>query len=474
LIFLPITFIVYFALHYAKKDTLAKIWLVGASLFFYSFWNIRYLPLILVSTLVNFIVGTYLANSESQTVKKRKSILAIGVIFNVALLGYYKYTDFFLSTINTLFDQNLGLLHLALPLAISFFTFEQIIYLVDSYRGETKEYDLLDYSLFVTFFPKLIAGPIVFHNEMIPQFKSDEKKAINWQNISLGLFIFGVGLFKKVMIADTFSIWANNGYNHAFDLNFVESWITSLSYTFQLYFDFSGYCDMATGAALLLNINLHINFNSPYKALNIQDFWRRWHITLGRFLTRYLYFPLGGNRKGRMRTYINIMIIFLVSGFWHGAGWTFIFWGFLHGVASVIYRWWKERGYKMPKFLAWFITFQFVNMAWVFFRAENFAQALAVLQSMVGINSLELPTRLARVVEPILHVNLMPDGPWLFTYSSVLLIVIALVVVVFRKNSFEMMEFFKPNTYHLTFMLIITIVSILQLGKVSEFLYFNF
>ncbi|WP_336990183.1 MBOAT family O-acyltransferase [Bacillus infantis] len=470
--FLPIAFLGYFFLHYMKQGTAAKLWIVAASLFFYAWWNISYLPLILISMLVNFAIGTCLGGMEE--IKKRKIVLTLGIVFNAGLLGYFKYTDFFLSSLNTFAGDAFPLLHLALPLAISFFTFQQIAYLVDSYRYETKGYKLHEYMVFVSFFPQLIAGPIVHHSEMMSEFHKEGSGRLQAKNIALGLFIFGIGLFKKVMIADSFSVWANDGYSRIAELNFAESWIVSLSYTFQLYFDFSGYCDMAAGAALLFNIRLPINFNSPYKSLNIQDFWRRWHMTLGRFLTHYIYFPLGGNRKGPFRTYINIMIIFLVSGFWHGAGWTFIFWGFLHGAASVVYRWWSRKGFKMPAIIAWFITFNFVNMAWVFFRAESFAQAVLMLKIMFGFINFELPTRAAAVLEPLTGLNLMPDRAMFYTLPSIIMIILALFIVTLRHNSFEMMHRFKPSAFNMVFLAIISIVSILQLGKISEFLYFNF
>ncbi|MFC0187325.1 MBOAT family O-acyltransferase [Fictibacillus aquaticus] len=470
--FLPAVLIGYFLLNYAKQDTAAKIWLVAASLYFYSFWNFNYLYLILASILVNYAIGTYLSNASNLRVKK--PVLTVGIVLNVLLLGYYKYTDFFLETINGFVENDYSLLGLMLPLAISFFTFQQIAYLVDSYRMETKGYKIHDYMLFVIFFPQLIAGPIVHHREVMSQFQDSDNRRISMKHISLGLFIFGVGLFKKVMIADTFAVWANDGYARAADLYFVESWIASLSYTFQLYFDFSGYCDMAMGAALLFNIRLPLNFNSPYKALNIQDFWRRWHITLSRFLTEYIYKPLGGNRISPSRTYINIFIIFMISGFWHGAGWTFIIWGALHGVASVIYRWWSRRGYSMPKILGWFITFQFVNMAWVFFRAESVGQALTMLKIMFGFENFILPARVAAVVEQFSGVLLFPERASFYTSMSVGLIVIALAAVIWRPNSFQMMERFKPDGFRLMFILVLFFVSVLQLGKVTEFLYFNF
>ncbi|MDF2857299.1 MAG: acetyltransferase, partial [Neobacillus sp.] len=307
LVFFPIVFAGYFLLLKLKNKSIAKIFFVLANLYFYSFWNIKYLPIILGSIAINFTMATILNKLENPRVKR--VFLTIGIIFNIGLLGYYKYFDFFITNINTVFSANLSLLNLALPLAISFFTFQQIAYLVDTYREGTKEYTLLDYAFFVTFFPHLIAGPIVHHREIIDQLRDGSNYKIKTDNLSSGLYIFAIGLFKKVIIADTFAQWANLGYNNIGSLSLFDSWITTLAYTFQLYFDFSGYCDMAIGLGLLFNIKLPINFNSPYKALDIQDFWRRWHMTLGRFFTHYLYIPLGGSRKGDARTYFNTFFI---------------------------------------------------------------------------------------------------------------------------------------------------------------------
>lgn len=380
--FLPFTFFVYFYLLNRRLITGAKGFLVFASLFFYSWWNIAYLPLILSSMLFNYIIGNSLNDNFHKVKVGKKALLGFGVFANLALLGYFKYSDFFLENLNLACESDFELLHLALPLAISFFTFQQIAYLVDSYRAETKEYDFLNYALFVTFFPQLIAGPIVHHSEMMPQFASRWNLAKNYKNIATGLFIFSIGLFKKVVIADYFATFATNGFDKAVTLNMLEAWATSLSYTFQLYFDFSGYTDMAIGAALLFNIKLPINFNSPYKATDIQDFWRRWHITLSRFLRDYIYIPLGGNRHGNFRTYNNLMATFILGGIWHGAGWTFVFWGFLHGAALVIHRVWSGFDIHMPKVLAWFITFNFINIAWLFFRAKEWDDAIKVLSAM--------------------------------------------------------------------------------------------
>ncbi|MDN5089969.1 MBOAT family O-acyltransferase, partial [Aliarcobacter butzleri] len=311
--------------------------------------------------------------------------------FNLGLLGYFKYTDFFLDNFNGIFGTNIPLPHIILPLGISFFTFTQIAFLVDAYKQEAKEYSLINYMLFVTYFPHLLAGPILHHKEMMPQFASKYNWVKNYRNIALGLFIFSIGLFKKVVIADTFAIWANAGFDTATTLNLIEAWATSLSYTFQLYFDFSGYTDMAIGISLMFNIKLPINFNSPYKALSIQDFWRRWHMTLSRFLRDYLYIPLGGNRKGNIRTYVNLITTFLLGGLWHGAGWTFIIWGLLHGIALAIHRLWQSLGFRMNKILAWFITFNFINITWIFFRAKDFESAMKVLGSMFSFDNVVLP-----------------------------------------------------------------------------------
>ncbi|MGD6778544.1 MBOAT family O-acyltransferase [Sutcliffiella horikoshii] len=477
-VFLPIAFIVYFLLNKAKLLTIAKVWLVLFSLFFYSWWNISYLPLIIISMIFNYWIGKKLGDSR-KVLFSRKTVLTIGITFNVGLLGYYKYSDFFIENINYIFSTNIALLNLILPLAISFFTFQQIAYLVDAYRNETKEFDFLNYALFVSFFPQLIAGPIVHHKEMMPQFANNRKKLINYRNIAVGIFIFAIGLVKKVGIADTFSVWATQGFSHTEKLTLLDGWIASLSYTFQLYFDFSGYTDMAIGIALLFNIVLPTNFNSPYKALNIQDFWKRWHMTLGRFLTTYLYIPLGGNRKGKTRTYINLFLVFLISGFWHGAGWTFIFWGVLHGVAMVINRFWQALNIKLNKILAWLITFNFVNIAWVFFRAESFTDATNVLKAMLGFNGIILPdiagleSRLSFLTNYGLQFEEMIINNEVITQSVMFIIVFGLVCVLV-KNTMELKNANILNWKYVGFTAAVLTYAILNLTKISEFLYFNF
>ena len=473
--FLPITFFIYFLLNKKHMTEASKGFLVFASLFFYSWWNIIYLPLILVSMLFNYTIGRELSqHGEKNRRYSPNNLLAVGVVFNLALLGYFKYSDFFIVNVNSILNADIQLLHLALPLAISFYTFQQIAYLVDSYRRETKEYDFLNYAVFVTFFPQLIAGPIVHHSEMMPQFVKLKNKVKNYHNIALGLFIFSLGLFKKVAIADTFAIWATKGFDVSKELNMIEAWITSLSYTFQLYFDFSGYTDMAIGIALLFNIKLPINFFSPYKATSIQDFWRRWHITLSRFLKDYIYIPLGGNRKGGMRTYSNLFVTFVLGGIWHGAGWTFLFWGILHGMAIVIHRVWQKLGYKMNIVIAWFITFNFINIAWVFFRATSFDSAMKVLKGMF-MGSLVIPPSLAKYFEFLGEAITLGKWSKLYQYDTYvgLWLIVAFVIVLLFSNSMQLMKKFKTNFFYLG-LTILFFLSIFLLHRKSEFIYFNF
>ena len=482
--FLPITFFIYFYLNSKRLTVASKGFLVFASLFFYSWWNIAYLPLILISMLFNYVVGNSLAKSSDENKKglnksfSKKSILIFGIIANLSLLGYFKYADFFIENFNLVASSNVNLLNLVLPLAISFFTFQQIAYLVDSYRGETKEYDFLNYALFVTFFPQLIAGPIVHHKEMMPQFASTWNMVKNYKNIALGLFIFSIGLFKKVVIADTFATWATAGFDNAQTLNLIEAWATSLSYTFQLYFDFSGYTDMAIGIALLFNIKLPINFNSPYKATNIQDFWRRWHITLSRFLRDYVYIPLGGNKISSFRTYSNLLATFVIGGLWHGAGWTFVFWGFLHGMALVIHRVWSNLGFKMWTWLAWLITFNFVNIAWVFFRAKEWEDAIKVLSSMFSLDNVVLPEKYFKFLAEYnevyfsfgtVYTNIVGES------KTTIFILVGFIIVLVFKNSIDFREIFYKKSYSLTLISIVMVYYCLSnISKYTEFLYFNF
>lgn len=462
-LFLPITLIVYFTLNRFDKNRLAKGWLVLASFYFYSYFNKKYLILIVASIVVNYFVGKLL--EEKKDIVVRKILLICGVIFNVGMIGYYKYYDFFVENINYIFKINLPLLHILLPLGISFFTFQQLSFVVDSYYRKNLRYDFLSYALFVTFFPQLIAGPIVLPTEMLPQFESEENKKINWANMNRGLYIFSIGLAKKVIIADSIASFANAGFDMMESLNFVEAWLTSISYTLQLYFDFSGYCDMAIGIGLMFNILLPINFNSPYKSTNIQEFWQKWHMTLGRFLANYLYIPLGGNRKGEKRTLLNLLIVFLISGIWHGAGWNFIIWGMLHGICILIHRVWKNSKRKMNKFIGWFITMNLVNIFWIFFRAKDLASAFKVIKGMFDISH----------IKSFLSLEFIKyTSTELGNKITMIFLIISIIIILFPKNSLNRIKNFKESKYNIIELSIYMSLGIVFINRVSKFLYFNF
>ncbi|ESS59576.1 MBOAT, membrane-bound O-acyltransferase family protein [Enterobacter cloacae S611] len=476
--FLPITFLVYFLLNRFKFIYFGKLWLVVASLYFYSYWSLNYLPLMLGSIIISYSLGMQLAKGA----KRKKEMLTVGIVANLAVLCYYKYMNFFLDNINIITEQQFHIEGIILPIGISFYTFTQIAFLVDSYKGSAKEYDLVNYALFVTFFPHLIAGPILHHKEMMSQFKSLRTVPIKYNNILMGLMIFGIGLFKKTIIADTFAQWAEIGYVAGTHHDFYSAWVTSLSYTFQLYFDFSGYCDMAIGAALLFNIWLPINFNSPYKAINIQDFWRRWHITLGRYLRDYLYIPLGGNRCTVSKTYCNLFLTFVIGGLWHGASWMFIIWGAMHGLALVIHRVWSKFGIAMYKPLAWMITFLYVHIAWVFFRAHTVQDAMNIITAMFNIDS-------ARAISvsaiPITNMTLLgvnadvllaalPVG--LVGYSMQIAAIACAFCIVSSKNALEIVRTQEQSIIKVGVLSLLTVTALYMVLHTTSpvFLYFNF
>tara|TARA_B100000795_G_C22806825_1_gene445602 strand:+ start:15444 stop:16916 length:1473 start_codon:yes stop_codon:yes gene_type:complete len=480
-IFLPVSFLLYFYLNHKRLTTLAKVWLGLASLFFYSWWNIVYLPLIIISVLFNYAIARLIVEhgENKQRYFSPKTLLQIGLIFNVGLLAYFKYADFFISNTNSLINSDVGLLYLTLPLAISFFTLQQIAFLVDSYEGLAKEKSFLDYTIFVTFFPQLIAGPIVHHKEMMPQFVSLRNKVKNYNNIAIGLFIFSIGLFKKVVIADTFGIWATAGFDTATTLNLIEAWLTSLSYTFQLYFDFSGYTDMAIGAALLFNIRLPINFNSPFRATGIIDFWQRWHITLSNFITVYIYTPLvrSFNKLTFHKAMVATLVTFLIAGLWHGASWMFVIFGGLHGLALVINNYWKKSKIKINKILAWFITFNFVNISMIFFRAKEWDDAIKVLKSMFSLNNIMLPS-LFKDMLSFLNEYGVEFGQYTQNIQgrsfTIAFLVIGFILVLFFENSNKKIESFKFNLINIFIFVSASTISFYKLSGYSEFLYFRF
>jgi len=508
-LFLPIVLLGFHLIGKQGHHRVAIAWLVGSSLFFYGWWNPAYLGLMLVSIFFNYGIGVSLGGAPKQP--NKKPILIFGVIVNLGLLAYFKYANFFVDNLNNIAGTDIVLEQIILPLAISFFTFQQIAYLVDAWRGETKEYNFLHYCLFVTFFPQLIAGPIVHHKEMLPQFAKDVVYKLRSKHLAIGLTIFAIGLFKKVVLADGISVYASPVFDAAeagVVLTFFEAWGGSLAYTFQLYFDFSGYSDMAIGIARMFGIRLPLNFNSPYKATSIIDFWRKWHITLSRFLKDYLYIPLGGSRQGKSRRYANLMITMLLGGLWHGAGWTFVLWGALHGFYLIINHGWRvifknKRKTKFGALFAWTLTFIALIVSWVPFRAESLEGAGNIFKSMFGLNGFVLPesylghlNHLAGLGNYLLAIGWEFGDAGLFKgVKEVAGLLFLLLISVAFPNTQQIMRRYRPafETYKgeiprlrwrvlewrptriwALFSSTIFVLAVLGLTRVSEFLYFQF
>jgi len=468
LAFLPVTLIGYFMLGKLPKSIpLNKLFLTIMSFVFYGYNNPKYVPIIVLSILVNYALSQGMLAAEKKLV--RLPLMLLGLTLNLGVLFYFKYYDFFVSNMNAAFGTDWVLHHLMLPLGISFFTFQQLSYVIDSYKRTVPRYNILDYALFVTFFPQLIAGPIVLHSEIVPQFADEKNRRFNFDNFAPGLYAFALGLFKKVVVADTFGIAAEAGFGAAATLNTAEAWFVAIGYTLQLYFDFSGYCDMATGIGLMFNIKIPLNFNSPYKSMNIREFWQRWHMTLSRFLTSYIYFPLGGSRKGMLRTCVNLMVVFLASGLWHGAGWLFLLWGLMHGAASVLYRLFRRQYDALHPALQWIITFLFVTVAWVFFRATSLADALAVIKSMMMMD-------FGPIRDSITSAFALPGGirPG---YNAIFMLgwyVLSLFACLGLRNAYEKTMDFKPTLLNACTTVLLILYCTLSLSNVSVFLYFNF
>ena len=471
LLFLPAVLCGYYALSYCRKSLFQRLFLIAASLFFYAYFNVSYLGLILASIAVNYTAAQWIQKTRG---KISKSLLTLGVLFNVGLLGYFKYYDFFVENINAVFG--FALKHILLPLGISFFTFQQLSFLVSVYRREEKVERLRDYSLFVTFFPQLVAGPIVLYSEMIPQFKDETRRRFNPENFAAGIYMFSIGLFKKAALADTLAYFADNGFGMT-GLGLAAGWATSLSYTFQIYFDFSGYSDMSVGLGKMFNLSIPFNFLSPYRSESVSQFWRTWHITLGRALSMYIYRPLGGNRKGLPRTCVNLLLTFFVSGLWHGAAWTFILWGTLHGVFVTLER---ILGLNRPaegnrlltalRPLRILLTFLIVNALWVLFRAESFAQAAEVYKGMAAFGNLGL-AQLATVAGQAGQLNF----PTAVDIAHVTLYLGLLTAVVFRyPNSAALLDRFTPASKTLAVSSVLFFLALLCLTRQSVFIYFNF
>jgi alginate O-acetyltransferase complex protein AlgI len=468
-----------------RSRNFAATFLALASLAFYGFWNPAYVSLLLGSIVGNFILARRIGASNRSPLSRHVTLI-IAVSANLCLLGYYKYAHFFVVTTNDLTGTHLSLADITLPLGISFFTFTQIAFLVDTYRAKATEPSFVHFVLFVTYFPHLIAGPILHHSEMMPQFAAPATYRLNWENLAVGTVAFTIGLFKKVVIADSLAAFVGPVFSvaaagHA--PTAASAWGAAFCYAFQLYFDFSGYCDMAIGASRLFGIVLPLNFNSPYQAENIIEFWRRWHMTLSRFLRDYLYIPLGGNRHGPWRRYLNLFVTMLLGGLWHGAGWTFVLWGVLHGSflgANHLWQTWRPPRDRTPGWrrltgrgLAVLFTFLLTTLAWIPFRADSIQSAWLILHSLV------LPP--ADALDPASAGYHIPGQQWLF-------IAVLSVVVWFAPNTQAICEvgrhgygIYRPQLLRnvpvkwagaLTCIVLLT--TLFHLQRVSTFLYYRF
>lgn len=502
-LFLPVTLAGFFVLgRYDHRA--AAAWLALASLSFYAYWEHKFVPILLASIAWNFGAG-YVLHQLRQAGRMRllRFALFVAVGANLIALGYFKYINFFISVANDIGAGKFSILDIVLPLGISFFTFTQIAFLVDTARGEVKEFNFVHYVLFVTYFPHLIAGPILHHKQMMPQFGEARTYKPNHENFAMGFAYFAIGLAKKCILADSFAPDASGAFALAAKgtaLGLFASWKGALAYTLQLYFDFSGYVDMAIGLSLMFGIRLPLNFNSPYRATNIIDFWRRWHMTLSTFLRDYLYIPLGGSRHGSGRRYLNLMTTMLLGGLWHGAAWTFVIWGGLHGLYLCINHAWQafkpaDRLATIPSPVriasATCLTFIAVVVAWVFFRAPDVATALRILKGMAGLNGIgALPAFAYTEIDHFLMI--LPKVPNAIAFwNDVALYAVGLIIVFFLPNSQQLIErsryalkgatqlpslplIWKPNFFWAICMAIMIAICLTLFTGTSEFLYFQF
>lgn len=488
-IFLPAVLLGWYGLNKLQKYELAKVFLTGMSLWFYGYFNTYYLFIIIASILINYLISYLLTFCKTR--RANQFGLFAGVAANLAILFYFKYYDFFIENINYVFRADFNLKHILLPLGISFFTFQQLSFIIDRCTGKTEHYSFINYAAFVTFFPQLIAGPIVLYKEIIPQFDDLSRRNFDISSFARGISLFVIGLSKKVLLADVLALVTNFGFEQTYFLDSPSTLLVILSYTFQIYFDFSGYSDMAIGLGYMFNVQLPVNFNSPYKACSVKELWQRWHMTLSRFFVTYVYIPLGGSKKGKARTILNTMVIFSLSGLWHGANWTYVAWGVMQGLLVV----WDNLGiigvrgsqeknpsrFYIPRWLGWFFTFSFFNLSLFFFRSESMAHAFQMFKNLFSFRNtgyihklvinMDIPefyifkqavTMFAPEMLPVAYIILF------------LLILIASAFILTRKNALQIVETADYGSGFCWFIVILFIWSLISFSQVSTFIYFNF
>ncbi|MBD5547686.1 MAG: MBOAT family protein [Lachnospiraceae bacterium] len=488
-LFLPLTLAGWYILNHFKAYEPAKLFLAGMSLWFYGYFNPYYLAVIVVSIMGNYFLSYLMRFSHTKLTARL--LLAAGISLNLGFLFYFKYYDFFFENINFIFHTNFNLKHILLPLGISFFTFQQLSFIVDRCTGKAEHYSFINYLTFVTFFPQLIAGPIVLYKEMMPQFEDRSNRKFHSDNFAQGIVLFTLGLGKKVLLADVLALPVNYGFEQTAFLDTPTTLLIILAYTFEIYFDFSGYSDMAMGLGKMFNIELPVNFNSPYKACSVKELWQRWHMTLSRFFIQYVYIPLGGSRKGKGRTIFNTFMVFFLSGLWHGANWTYVAWGTMQGLLVI----WDNLGivgvkgsnekvpakFHIPRWIGWLFTFGFFNLSLFFFRSDSMANAFQMFKNIFAFKNTGYIYKVtAKLDVPEFYlfkqvINLA--APELLTYAYLAVFILLLAVsgfILTRKNALQIVSE-HPLNKKLCFLVVIVFVwSVISFSQVSTFIYFNF
>lgn len=503
--FLPVVLAVYFFLNKKRFVFAAKVWLISSSIFYYAWFNLSYAPLLLVTMFGNYflysLIKKYQAEASMELISevregladeiagnigiatkietkkyvnanfdKAKIVLIVGVTLNILLLAYFKYANFLVDNINEVFHSDIYLFKILLPVGISFFTFQQIAFLVDNYKDKNLHYEFINYASFITFFPHLFAGPILHHSEMIPQFKSVRTKVLNYKNLMLGIFIFLIGFYKKVYLVGLLKPAVMSSFPILSNLTTIEAWYFNFLEAFHAYFDFSSYMDMAIGTALMFNIKLPINFNSPYQSKSIAEFWNRWHMTLTRFLREYVYFPLGGNRKGEAKANRNVLLTFVIGGIWHGASWCTIAWGVFHGVGLIIYKYWKKLNIKIPEVVSIVCTFVFVSILGLLIRVQDFGLFTKIFKAMFSLNFV-LPSFTKGMV-----LFSLQDGIHNWSVKPIIVVLLAILVTCLKKSveGVDLAKNFKPNLIYLLVVAAAIAGTFFISNQPQPFLYYQF
>ena len=478
LAFLPVFVVGYHFLNNKALFKLSLVWICVMSFLFYGYANINFLLLLLFSCAFNFGLVNLMQRFEANVI--RKTITGILILFNLGILFWFKYYNFTVFNVNQLFGKNHRLLEVVLPIGISFITFQQISYVIDCYRDNKRKISLLDYFVYISFFPKLSSGPITLGDDLFPQLENLKNKKVNFNNILIGIYLFVMGLGKKVLLADTISKIVNAGFDAYHELGSMNTALILVLYSLQIYFDFSGYSDMALGIAKMLNINLPVNFLSPYKATSIKEFWNRWHITLSKFFAKYIYIPLGGSKKGDLKKYSNTMIVFLISGIWHGANWTFVVWGALNGILVVIDNIMLKYKIRIHDKLSVVRTFIVTTLLWGLFRSDSLTQYLDILKNFLKFKFEPINIKFIEIFNELVEVRILarfglqkiidfaPMIPFLLFF------ILCLCMVFGTKNLYETVEHFEMNHKRFAMTTIVLLMCIVSLADISQFLYFSF